>query len=739
MYCKDCELSKTAKQPVPGLGPAHSQLMIIGRNPGRDEDTEGLPFVGGAGKVLNALLHDAGIKRSKCYVTNVVKCYTPMNREPEPGEIKCCLKYLLKEIQTQHPNCILALGDLAMEVLTQQVGITKWRGSVLTALSPFPAIKVIPTFHPSYIMRGSSEFWTTVVRDMKLALAQSEFAEIRKQPTAYYIAEDLPDSQLAEIYEQLMNPENYISFDIETPGTLQPWKGGILGIAFGYAEGCSICFDMRVLQSQEMVKDILAGPARKVVQRGTFDCFYLKYHGYEVVNLWFDTKVAQHMVAPILPNDLAYLASVHTDVSYYKPGGKGGGVCTMTREELAEYNNTDGDVTRRVVAPLYSELLENGQWSLFQRNMRLIPAISDMQLRGVKVDLEAVQRELAGMVDFLDGTEKLFLSKGINIRSRAQVGELLSSLGLPLKRTASGKQFKVDKDVLKQLNHPVAKRLANFYELDKLRGTFLEGIQTHLVNGRVHSTYSITGTLTGRLSSRDPNLQNIPKRVRNIYIPDNELFVEGDYNQFELKVIAAVTNDRQLQEDLDSGMSIHMNICREVYGKDEISDKELLRGKAVVFGTCYGRSPKSIAQEFGITIAEATRIQNVVVGKYPKLASYKLAMEGQKMVRSVFGRIKLFDGKITELYNFPIQSAAADIMLGALIELHDRLPKELDPSVQLVLTVYDSILVDTPGYLLEQTVQLMKEVMERPIPELNGKRFTCKFKKGLNWRDLEVI
>jgi len=726
--CTKCDLSKTRTQIVQGLGPPKCAIMLVGRNPGYDEDREGLPFVGGAGRVLNALLRDAKIRRSECFVTNVCRCLSPGNKAPTEEEIAACWEYLKADIESHEPNIIIALGNEALTVLTGKVGITNWRGSLIYGLAKVP--KVMPTFHPSYIMRGNQKYWTTVVRDLERAKEASYEATLRRTPTYY----ETWFPEYGDPPDELFDPANPVSFDIETPGTLKPWEGDVLGIAFSWGLGRSMHFDMRDVRGREQAVRILEGPAPKIVQRGTFDWYYLKYYGIETNNMYFDTKTAAYLVCPILPNDLAYLTSVYTDVTYYKPGS-GKNIGRMSRSELSQYNNTDADTTRRIMLPLKQELKENGQWELFQTQTRLIKVISKMQCRGIKLDLSAVEEEVKTIGEAIDSTEKIFWSQGINIRSGAQIGDLLVNMGMSLKRTKGGQQYRTSKEDLEKLEHPVVKRILYFRELDKLRSTFLEGMRSRLIGGRIHTTYSQTRTKTGRLASSDPNLQNVPRRSRHIFVPDGGLFVEGDYGQFEIRIIAAVTGDKALQRDLDDGVNIHENICAEVYGREEISSKELLRAKAIVFGTMYNRQPESIAKEFGISRAEALKLQAVVTGRYPAILRFQASVTNKTVIKSAYNRFKYFEGNIAEMYNFPIQSAGSDTLLGSMAILDERLEREL-PEVHLALTVHDNLVVDCTLKDKDAAIILIRECMERPIPELGDRCFPIKITSGSNWRDL---
>jgi len=735
MRCDKCPLHIGAKQIVQGLGPPFGDIMVVGMNPGKQEDLDGFPFSGGSGRILDKLLYASGIRRSACWVTNVVKCTTPGNRRPNTEELLACKPHLMKEMDMFKPNVVIALGDVALEMLCGKKGITKYRGSILPVASWIShKCKVVPTFHPSYLMRGQQHFWSTVEADMAKALKHSTSPEISLVETHY----ETYDGNTGDtwIKDNLMNSSIPISFDIETPGVLQPWKGRPLGISFSWAEGCAMNFNW--YKNFHIIKAIMEGPAPKIVQRGTFDVYYMMYWGVKTNNLWFDTKVGQHLLAPQLPNDLAYLVSVHTDIPYYKPGGKGGGVMKMTAKELAKYNNEDADGTRRVAMEMVKETEEYGQTELMANQMLLVKTISKMQIRGVKVDLEAVRSELQHISETIDHTEELFLSKNINIRSGAQLGDLIIGLGFKLPKTKSGKQYRTNREALEKLApHPVIKKILQFKTLDKLRSTFLNGMKQRLVEGRIHTTYSITGTKTGRLSSRDPNLQNVPEVVRNIFIPDGDVFVNADYKGFEVAMLAAICGDKKMQQDLDDGLRIHDIIGLECYGDRELEPAEKLRAKAVVFGTAYGRTAGSIAREFGCTKKEAERLQSIVLGKYPGVSQYLRRMEQTKVAKSIFNRVKHYEGMVTEMYNFPIQSSGSDVLLQAMNRVDETLSRE-DIGC-LALTVHDNIVVDTDLNYVDDVITICKREMEMPIPEAHGKIFPISIKVGPNWRDLKSI
>jgi len=570
-------------------------------------------------------------------------------------------------------------------------------------------------------MRGQYQYWQVVVDDLKKALHESLYPEVLKKETAYITnADGVEAANLTDVRE--------LSFDIETTG-LNPFATNALTkcCAFSAKEGEAIHLNFAYPTSREIARVLLEDPySLKIVQRGTFDIPYLEQvNGIKVKGNLFDTKIAQHLLNPELPTDLAFLASLYTDVPFYK--------AKDVRPDEPIYNCTDADVTYRIKQKQQVLLEQAGLTPLFKTSCKLIRPISKMQLRGVKVDVDAINTAVNEIEGLLKQTEAIFYSKGINVRSGLALGQVMRAMGASLKHTPTGR-IKTDAESLRQVDHPLARHLLKFKELDKLYSTFLKGMEARLHNGRIHTTYNITGTVTGRLSSSDPNLQNIPRRVRHIFIPDKDYFIEADYSQFEIRVAAAVIPSESLQKDLDSGIKIHHKLAQEVYHREleTLTDKEILRTKAVVFGTIYGRSARSIALEHKITISEAQELQSVIEGRYPEIKEFKSKLLADRFFVTPFGRRREFGENVTELFNFPIQSSAADILRESIVLLDEE-------GLDLVLTVHDNVILDCNKHELRIVLEALQRIMQRPMPILNNTTFPVKISLGANWRDLDEI
>jgi DNA polymerase-1 len=277
-----------------------------------------------------------------------------------------------------------------------------------------------------------------------------------------------------------------------------------------------------------------------------------------------------------------------------------------------------------------------------------------------------------------------------------------------------------------------------YRDLSKTSVNYLEGVYSRLEENRIHTHFDIAGTGTSRLSSSNPNLQNVPKPLRIIYIADKgNVYIDGDFSQVELRVLAIIANEQTMLRELADGQNPYHNIAWEAYHKRwrNLSEEQHNRAKAVVLGTAYGRSPRSIALEFGIPTLLAEQWQDMCITKYPGLLSYKtkqrdLFLEGGKCV-TPFGRERLVQ-RLAQAFNTDIQSSAGDMMKKTLIAMDNV---GLDPR----LTLHDSITIQAPKKRVKEAVREFREIMERPTKELGNYCFPCKIGVGENWYELKEV
>lgn len=732
-----------------GEGPSATRLVLIGEAPGSTEDATGRPFVGGAGNILNNALVRAGISRSQVYITNVVKCRPPGNRTPNSSEVLKCFPLLKAELANIKFNCLVPMGNTAFSaLLNRQADITTYRGSptfteVITHPDGSP-IKVLPTLHPAFIMRQwlySEVLATDLKKAWKYAEDPVYHPPIRTE-TGRLVGYLLPeDPEAAEYIESLK--QTGCAADIETT-SLHPWTGEILGIAFSNAPNTGIF--LKFPEHIELAKSILEHPCLKIFQFGTFDVFFLQWHGIHTVNYMFDTKFAQNIVCPEMPSSLAFLSSIYTMFPYYKtwkgkeirkdPGA-------VPQAILQEYCTQDADATWQCAAPLKEELESEGQTELFNTLiMPLAKVLMSMRSRGIRISHANLQKVSDEIVPQLAMLDHAFAQLGVNPNSPKQLGELLTANNIILPKTKTG-AFQTDEEALRDAQrrypeHAILGLIMEFRELNKIDSTYVEGIRKHAVGDRLFAELVIGGTATGRLSSRDPNLQNVPKHFRGVFIPEEgHTFIEVDYKQMELRVAAVLAQDQALLSDIEHGLDIPNKIGAALHYDEERSKKERVLLKAVLYGSLYGRTARSIAIAFNISTASAQSLIDILFRYYPNLRTWLKEQEvfanQNRYLRSAFGRKRFFlePGRVSnQAFNFPVQSAAADVMLTSLILIDQAFPETLK------LTVHDSVLLSVEHHEVDRVVQGVIDILERPIPQLHNYRFATDPQTGPTWGDL---
>jgi DNA polymerase-1 len=385
----------------------------------------------------------------------------------------------------------------------------------------------------------------------------------------------------------------------------------------------------------------------------------------------------------------------------------------------------------------------------------LIPLLARMESVGVKVDRARLKQMSVEFEDQLKGLEsRIYELAGceFNINSTKQLAEVLfTKLGIStkgVKKTKSG--FSTDSSVLEKLSetHDLPKLILEFRSLHKLKSTYTDALQEDVCEktGRVHTRLNQTITSTGRLSSSDPNLQNIPikskegGRIRSAFIPEKgSFFVAADYSQIELRLLAHLSSDENLIRAFKEGTDIHANTAREIMGLsqgDEVTDNERRVGKTINFGIVYGMGAFRLGKELGIPVGQASSYIQNYFSRYPRVKAYFAKLEEAALsngeVQTIFGRKRVISSIDTSgrdqgfalraAINAPLQGSAADIIKVAMIEV-DKLLREKFPASSLILQIHDELLIEAPDHgaaknkeLLDAVQQAMEGVMELSVP-----------------------
>jgi len=509
-----------------------------------------------------------------------------------------------------------------------------------------------------------------------------------------------------------------------------------------------------------------------------YDLTVLARAGARLEGLAFDTMVAEWLINPASKNlglkNLAWARLRQRMTPITDLIGTGKEQLTMDQvpvARVAPYACSDVDMTHRLVAVLEAELKGKRLWPLFTEvEMPLIPVLAAMEMAGVRLDvtvLERMSEQLAGRLGELEARIQEMVGYPFNVNSTQQLSDaLFERLGLPtqgLRRTQSG-HFSTAADVLERLQgkHPVIDLILEHRELAKLKSTYVDALPK-LVNprtGRLHTSYHQTGTVTGRLSSSDPNLQNIPirtelgRQVRRAFVagPGWRL-IGADYSQVELRVMAHISGDEGLLGAFARGEDIHASTAAAILGVplDEVTPDMRRLAKGTNFGLSYGQTAYGLAQATGLTQAEAEDFIETYFERFPKVREYidttKALATRQGYVETLLGRRRYFpelqpgskaphnvrQAAERMAINAPIQGSAADIINIATIRLHRAL-RERGLRARMILQVHDELVIESPEQEVATVAPLMREIMENAF-ELEAP-LKADLKIGRNWEEM---
>lgn len=497
------------------------------------------------------------------------------------------------------------------------------------------------------------------------------------------------------------------------------------------------------------IGDALAKILSSLSANTTLTSHFLKrfYHllgdSWSTQPLGYDTALAAYLVAPDQGHSLPEVAFRELGEVLYKSGdSKSQQSLSFEQEERFKLSHLANQA--RITHQLQPKLAEKVRQAKLDRvlteiELPLTPVLARMEQRGILVDKELLAKLSADLGAKLGELEaKIHQEAGMefNINSPKQLGEVLfEKLQLPMqKKTKTG--YSTDNDVLTILGatHPLPGMVLEYRSLSKLKGTYIDALPTAVnpLTGRIHTTFLQTSTSTGRLSSRDPNLQNIPIRsdlggkIREAFIaPEGCLLVSADYSQIELRIFASLSGDKNLIRAFRNGEDIHTATAREIFGA-EGSREQRIRAKAINFGLIYGKSAYGLAQELSISQEEATNYIKTYFERYPQVRAYmdELVARAHKVGYSetIFGRRRylpelasknpaLRNAAERAAINMPIQGTAADLLKLAMIRIESKLSERPELG-KMLLTVHDELIFEVEAGQEKELTELVKPIME---------------------------
>lgn len=586
----------------------------------------------------------------------------------------------------------------------------------------------------------------------------SSLADIQTTPHSYYLA-DTAEKQVA-LCEQLLREKSF-AFDTETEG-LDPLTAALVGMSFAIRE--QEAWYVPVPANREEATDIVLrlAPAlqhpeiEKVGQNIKFDILALRKYGVRVKGPLFDTMIAHYLLNPELRHGMDYLAETYLK---YKTvpiedligpkGKKQASMRTVPIEQIKEYAAEDADVTLRLkhyFAPLLKQ--EDVETLFFEMEMPLIYVLAEMEATGVKLDTEALKQSsevLSQQLIALEQSIYELAGQTFNINSTKQVGEILFDklkLDEKAKKTKTG-GYSTSEEVLEKIRgkHPIVGKLLEYRGIKKLLSTYIDALPAliHPETGKIHTSFNQAVTATGRLSSTNPNLQNIPVRdelgreIRKAFIADDDdcIFFSADYSQIELRLMAHLSNDPHMVEAFCSGADIHAATAAKIYGipVEEVTSDMRRKAKTANFGIIYGISVFGLAERLGIPRAESKELIDGYFQTYPRVKEYmeesiRVAKE-KGYVETLFKRKRFLPdinshNAVVRGYaernaiNAPIQGSAADIIKLAMIHIHQQFEAEHLKS-RMILQVHDELNFNVRKEEFDRVKEIVLDCMEHVL------------------------
>jgi len=615
------------------------------------------------------------------------------------------------------------------------------------------------------------------------------FKTIRDVDHTYHFA-NTPELQ-QQLLTELTGLKSFC-FDIETT-SLNRFEAKLLGIAFSWKkhEAWFLPVDESLLPK---IREILTGPAEKIGHNLKYDLSILHRYDIHVTGPFFDTMLADTLIAPERRHSMDYLSEILLGYTPIKLADivapknpdesasldlfahaaktratKTLDVSTIPIEVLAEYAAEDADITFQLSEILRTQLTDSGQAPvLAQIEGPLLPVLVSMEMEGIEVDTNALTTigdELQLQIDELVKSIHAHADRSFNIASPKQLGEILfNQLGLAdkAKKTKTG-QFKTDEQTLATLEgkHPIISDILAWREASKLKSTYLDSLPTHIVpqTGRIHTTFHQLLAATGRLASSDPNLQNIPirseagRKIRKAFVPRSSktgfTLLSCDYSQIELRVMAALSQDATMIEAFRNNADIHTITSAKVYGVDpaDVTSDMRRTAKMVNFGIIYGISAFGLSQRLAIPRTEAAAIIEAYFREYPAIKYFmdRTINEARETgyVETLSGRRRYFPDLKSgnqnlrgnaerAAINSPIQGSAADMIKLAMIHISNLL-RDSSYQSKMLLQVHDELVFDLAIDEKEELVPKILAAMKNALPLPQGVPIEVESGTGPNW------
>ena len=589
----------------------------------------------------------------------------------------------------------------------------------------------------------------------------------------YHLTND--DEKINELIK-LLNDSNIFAFDTETTG-LDIYSSSLVGMSFSVKahEAYYIPLPTNKEECKSMLNKFLpifSNKEKTIVGHNIkFDLSFLARYDIEIENKLWDTMIAHYLIEPEQNHSMDYLSDVYLNynpIAIEELIGKGRAQISMHDvpvEKVKEYAAEDADITIQFYDKFYPLIIENQLEKLFHEiEMPLVRVLSKMESNGVKIDIEGLRQisdEQAKEIREIENKIYEIAGTSFNIGSPKQLGEILFeklNIKAPAKKTKTG-QYPTGEEILQKIvnENPIVQNILDYRSLTKLKSTYVDALPSlvNLNDGLIHTSYNQAITATGRLSSNNPNLQNIPVRtekgreIRKAFVPrdENHILLAADYSQIELRIIAHLSGDAVMQDAFRSGRDIHTDTASRVYNVaiEDVTKEMRRNAKAVNFGIIYGMSAFGLAERLGISRSEASQIIKNYFKEYIGIQEYiDKQVDFAKQhgyVETMLGRrryLKDINAGNSVVRNFaernainaPIQGTSADMIKIAMANIHNEM---IDNNLksQMILQVHDELVFDVHKEELDFLSNIVKDKMINALP-LNVP-IEVNLNTGTNW------
>lgn len=768
--CDKCELAAFANHTcIQGVGPSDAQVVIVGDNPNYTEDNRGEYGHGNSYQLLQELLHSAGIEEDQVYYTPAVKCRKGENGKISANTLKVCKQYLLEELEEIKPQYVITLGATALKSLTNKAKITELAGKRIPHKMGF---EILPTFHPAMSLRDP-RFWSRIHTDFR------KFGKVvNDEPMAEHKLNfkwATAPAHLGEILSAVKRSK-VVAIDLEANGLQMRYRTSQIGQSVIATLSKEFVveherFSYDQLREFHEKLNIACQGKQVVMQNGKFDNLWLHYIFGVRLPLTFDTMLASHLLDENSPNGLkenarAFLEMEDWDIPLHIKNGKGLGKDGLTpkeKKQRAKYAAWDGYATVRLYTIFKDRLQADPElWRLFtEMVMPVARAYEQVEINGVHLDLERFEEaatHLKTKIKILRRKLDRFIQPWregvvINWNSATFVNTVLFDwLSLyPEGLTDGGAPSTAEDNLVKMLpQHEIIQILLDYRGVFKQMSSFIEGWQKRMIDGKLYPSYKVAGTVTGRPSCSDPNLQQVPRDpfIRSLIgAPPGWVFFEIDQSQVELRLAAVAANEPTMLQIFRTGGDIHDSTYEMVFGmtaeeavahiKDEGKRKAQLKeerkkAKAVNFGFLYGMGWKKFKEyaqaKFGLIVSdkEAKEMRVRFFEVYPGLVQWH---ERQRRIVRNMGQVRTLTGRIRHLpqinspdrglsseaernaINAPIQGFGAELVIMAMVEVNNYFGNNL---VKVGGTIHDAMVGIVREDVALACAARIKKIMESP-------------------------